>query len=141
MATFTEKERSIKIALSFLRLSIFLMIIVLPGVYTGTIPNDYNPKAVIAIILALIIRFVFYNRYRSILKRLQNGDLVRKRTYVIIGILLMFFSLIYSDGAFSYLNNKNVLYISYLMFGSVISELLAAIMTIAAALYNSHKLN
>ena len=63
----------------------------------------------------------------------------RKTAYVVIGILLIVFGLIYMDGAIAYLNNKDILYVSYLMFTSVFCDFTAAILTFTAAFFSNTK--
>ena len=61
----------------------------------------------------------------------------KKTAYVIIGIFLIVFGLIYMDGAFAYLNNKDIPYVSYLMFASILCDFTAAILTFTAAFSSS----
>ncbi|PXY02576.1 hypothetical protein DF185_00335 [Marinifilum breve] len=51
---------------------------------------------------------------------------INKGAYIALGLFLLVFGLIYIDGAFSFLDNKNIIYVSYLMFSSVICDLLAS---------------
>ena len=110
-----RKERVLIIATGMLLLSIFLMIIVIPGVYTRTLPNENNLGAVIGISLAIISRLIIVIWYISIIKKIRRDGEIGKIGYVIIGTLLIIFGLIYSDGAFAFLDNKNILYVSYLI--------------------------
>ena len=121
MTKYQNKERILIIAAGMLLLSILLMIIIIPGVYTRTLPNENNLGAVIGISLAIIIRLLIIIWYISIIKKIRSDDEKRKTGYIVIGILLIIFGLIYSDGAFAFSNNENILYVSYLMFTSVFS--------------------
>ena len=133
------KEKALIIAAGTLLLSILLMIGVIPGVFTKTLPNEYNPVAAIAISLAILIRLliVFWNL--STIKKIRKNGKKNKRAYVLIGILLIVFGLIYMDGAIAYLNNKDIMYVSYLMFASVFCDFTAAILTFTAAFLGNRK--
>lgn len=136
-----RKERVLIIATGMLLLSIFLMIIVIPGVYTRTLPNENNLGAVIGISLAIIFRLIIVIWYISIIKKIRRDGEIGKIGYVLIGTLLIIFGLIYSDGAFAFLDNKNILYVSYLMFTSVFCDLIASILTFLATFLKSQKIN
>lgn len=134
-----RKERVLIIATGMLLLSIFLMIIVIPGVYTRTLPNENNLGAVMGISLAIIFRLIIVIWYISIIKKIRRDGEIGKIGYVLIGTLLIIFGLIYSDGAFAFLDNKNILYVSYLMFTSVFCDLIASILTFLATFLKSQK--
>ena len=136
-----RNERILIIAAGMLLLSILLMIIVIPGVYTRTLPNANNLGAVIGISLAIIFRLLILIWYISIIKKIRRDGEKRKAGYISIGILLIIFGLIYSDGAFAFSNNENILYVSYLMFTSVFCDLIASILTFIAIFLKSQKLN
>ena len=135
------KERILIIATGILLISILLMIIIIPGVYTKTLPNENNPGAVIGISLAILIRLLIIIWYISIIKKIRREGGKRKTGYIVIGILLIIFGLIYSDGAFAFLDNKNILYVSYLMFTSVFCDLIASTLTFIAMFFKSQKIN
>ena len=136
-----RNERILIIAAGMLLLSILLMIIIIPGVYTRTLPNANNLGAVIGITLAIIFRLLILIWYISIIKKIRRDGETRKAGYIGIGILLIIFGLIYSDGAFAFLNNKNILYVSFLMFTSVFCDLIASILTFIAIFLKSQKIN
>lgn len=129
MKILQRNERILVIAAGMLLLSILLMIIIIPGVYTRSLPNANNPGAVIGITLAIIIRALIFMGYISIIKKIRRDSEIKKRGYIVIGALLIIFGLIYSDGAFAFLNNKNIVYVSMLMFASVFCDLIASILT------------
>ena len=141
MKKIQSKERSLIIATGMLLLSVLLMIIIIPGVYTKTLPNENNLGAIIGISLAIIIRIVIIIWYMLKIKKIRSDSEKRKTGYIVIGILLIIFGLIYSDGAFAFLDNKNILYVSYLMFTSVFCDLIASILTFIAIFLKSQKLN
>jgi len=116
------------------------MIIIIPGVYTKTLPNENNPGAVIGISLAIIIRLVIIIWYILTIKKIRNNGEKRKTGYIVIGILIIIFGLIYLDGAIAFLDNKNILYVSYLMFTSVFCDLIASIITFIALFLKFHKI-
>ena len=140
MTNLQGKEKSLIIAASMLLLSILLMIIVIPGVYTKTLPNENNLVAVIGISLAIIIRLLIFIWYISIIKKIRRNGEKMKTGYIIIGILLIIFGLIYSDGAFAFLDNKNIIYVPYLMFTSVFFDIIASILTFIAIFLKSQKI-
>lgn len=139
MKKIQRKERILIIAAGMLLLSILLMIIIIPGVYTKTLPNEKNIGAIIGISLAIIIRLLIIIWYILIIKKIRSDAEKRKTEYIVIGILLIIFGLIYSDGAFAFLDNKNILYISYLMFTSVFCDLIASILTFIAIFFKVAK--
>lgn len=138
-----EKIKSIEYNLTFavgmVLLSIFLMMVIIPVVYTKSLPDVHNTGAVIGISLAIMIRLLIFLRYRSLIKRMKQGVLIRKSNYLVIGILLLFFGLIYSDGAFAFLDNDRIPYVSVLMFSSVFCDFIAAVFTFVAH-YKARKL-
>ncbi len=137
MTNSRRKERVLIIAAGILLLSILLMIAVIPAVFTKTLPNEYNTVAAIAISLAMIIRLLIVSWHLVTIKKIRNGGRKKKTAYVIIGIFLIVFGLIYMDGAFAYLNNKDIQYVSYLMFASILCDFTAAILTFTAAFSSS----
>lgn len=141
MRKLQRNERLLIIAAGMLFLSIILMIIIIPGVYTRTLPNENNLGAVIGISLAIIIHLLIFIGYISIIKKIRRDGETRKTGYIVIGILLIIFGLIYSDGAFAFLNNKNIHYVSFLMFTSVFCDLIASILTFVAIFLKSQKIN
>ena len=136
-----RNERILIIAAGILLLSILLMIAVIPGIYTRSLPEAYNPGAVIGISLAIIVRLLLLICYLLIIKKIRRDGKKRKTGYIVIGILLVIFGLIYSDGAFAFLNNKNIPYVSFLMFTSVFCDLTASILTFTAIFIKSQKTN
>ena len=136
-----SNERILIIAAGILLLSILLMIIVIPGVYTRTLPNANNPGAVIGISLAIIIRLLILIWYISIIKKIRHDGEKRKAGYICIGIFLIIFGLIYSDGAFAFSNDENILYVSYLMFTSVLCDFIASILIFITIFLKSQKIN
>jgi hypothetical protein len=127
------KELILTIAASILLISIIFMGIVLPGAYTKTLPNEYNTGALVAILLALLFRLPIFFWYLSTIKKIRRGGDKNKTGYVLMGILLIIFGLVYLDGAIAFSDNDHILYISYLMFASVFIDLLASILTFVAA--------
>ncbi|PLX12644.1 MAG: hypothetical protein C0598_05665 [Marinilabiliales bacterium] len=108
------------------------MVVIIPGVYYNSIPNQTNAGAVIGISLAIFFRLLIFIWYISIIKKIRRDSKIRKAVYISIGVFLIIFGLIYSDGAFAFLNNKNILYVSFLMFISVFCDLIASILTFVA---------
>jgi uncharacterized protein YacL len=136
-----KNEKILIIAAGIVLLSVLLMLAVIPAVYTKSLPNVYNNGAVIGISLAILVRLLIFMWYIFIIKKIRLGRKKRKAGYIIIGILLILFGLIYSDGAVAFLNNKNIAYVSYLMFASVFCDLIACVLTFTAAFLKSKETN
>lgn len=136
-----RNERILIITTAMILLSMLLMIIVMPGVYNKTLPNAKNPGAVLGISLAIVIRLLLFIGCILIIRKIRRDSEKRKGGYIIIGILLIIFGLIYLDGAFAFLDNKNIIYVSYLMFTSVFCDIIASILILIAAFLKSHKLD
>jgi hypothetical protein len=141
MKIIQTKERVLIIAAGMLLLSILLMIIIIPGVYSKTLPNEKNLGAVIGISLAIIMRLLLIIWYIFKLKKIRNNTEKRKTGYIVIGILIIILGLMYLDGAFAFLDHRNILYVSYLMFTSVFCDLTAFILNFIAIFLKSRKIN
>ena len=135
-----RKERTLIIATGMLLLSILLMLIIIPGVFTRSLPNENNLGAVIGISVLIIIRLLIIIWYISLIKKNRRDGEKRKTAYIVIGILLIIFGLISLDGAFAFLDDKNLLYVSYLLFTSVFCDLIATILTFIAIFLKSQKI-
>lgn len=133
------KEMSLSISAAMLLVSMILMAVVIPGVYTKTIPDAHNTAAVIGISVAILIRLPLFFWQVSLIKKVRREAKTSKTPYILIGILLLLFGLIYSSGAYAFSNNTNVLYVSYLMFTSVGCDLIAALLTFTAAFFKSQQ--
>jgi len=58
------------------------MILVIPGIYTRTLPNENNLGAVIGISLAIIFRLIIIIWYISIIKKIRRDGEKRKTGYM-----------------------------------------------------------
>ncbi len=114
-------------------LSILFLLIITPGVYTKTLPGSNNTGALIGMSLAIVLRVALLFGYLITIKRSRKNDNIRIGSYILIGVLLLILGLIDTDGAFAFLDNTDVLYISYLMFTSIFFDLTAATLTFIAA--------
>jgi len=132
MKKLQRHERILIIAAGILLLSIILIIIVIPGILNDTSPNASPERAVTGILLALGFRLIIFMGYLKIIRDNRRGSKNRKTAYIVLGILLMFFGLIYMDGAFAFLSHENMLYVSILMFTSTTCDIVASIMTFVA---------
>ena len=128
MKNLNTKEKRSFIAAGLILLSVILMMIIIPGILNDE--SHPNPELAVkmgiipAIILHLLILIVF-----AIIAGLNRRDgKNRKAGYIITGILLILLGLIYLDGAIAFSNNENILYVSYLMFGSVCCDLCASVL-------------
>lgn len=140
MKTLQKHERLLIIAAGILLLSILLMIIISPAIYTKTLLNTNNTGALIGMSLAVLIRLPLFVGYLLILRRIRRYGDRRTGSYYVIGGFLILFALIYTDGAVAFWDNKDVIYISILMFASVFLELAAAVITFIAAYFRPKKL-
>ena len=141
MKKLQTKERLLVIAAGILLLSIILMTIIIPGVYSKTLPNEKNIGAIIGISLVIIFRILIIIWFISIIRKIRRDGEKRKTAYIVIGILLIIFGLISLDGAYSFLDNENLLYVSNLMFTSVFCDLIATILTFIAFFFKLQKPN
>lgn len=130
MKKLKRNERISYIAAGILLLSIILMSIIIPGILNDTYHKANAKGAAMAILIAIVIHLLIFIGYVIIIMIDRRGSKKRKPGYIVIGILLILFGLIYMDGAFAFLDHKNILYVSILMFTSVLCDLVAAIMTI-----------
>ena len=133
MKTMQRHIRLLVIAVGMLLLSILFLLTVTPGVYTKTLPNENNTSALIGILVAIALRLALLSGYLRIIKKIRQNINIRIGSYIVIGVLLLILGLIDTDGAFAYLNNTDVLYISFIMFVSIFCDLTAAILTFIAA--------
>lgn len=133
MKTTQGHIRLLVIAVGVLILSILFLLIVAPGVYTKTLPNENNTGALIGISLAIGFRLVLLTAYLRIIRRIRLNINIRIGSYVAIGVLLLILGLIDTDGAFAYLHNTDVFYISFLIFTSIFCDITAAVLTFIAA--------
>ena len=139
MKNLQRNERILFIAAGILLLSIILMIAVIPGILNDTSPNSNPKSAVTGILIAMLIHLIIFIAYIKIIRDARRNSKNRKAEYIVIGILLIFFGLIYMDGAFAFLSHENMLYVSFLMFTSVLCDLVASIMTISVFFLNPQK--
>ena len=121
-------ERITSITTGIILLSIFLMLVVVPGIYFRSLPDAKNPLAVVGMSLAIGIHLLIFMGYWGIIKQNRRDGKRRRIGLIVVGIFLIIFGLIYSDGAFAYFNDENIIYVSYLMFTSVFCDLTASIL-------------
>lgn len=141
MENIKRNARILMVAAGILLFSILLMIIVLPGILNDTSPHA-NPKgAATGILIAILIHLIIFIGFIKVIRANRHGSKKRRGEYLGIGILLLIFGFIYMDGAFAFLNHQNILYVSILMFISVLSDFVAAIMTIAVFFLKPQKVN
>ncbi len=134
-----RKNKVSTIAAVIILLSILLMIVVMPGIYTRSLPNENNLGALIGISLAIIFRLILFFWYVSIIKKSKRDGKQRVSGYILIGIFLFILGVIYTDGAFAFLNKKNISYVSPLMFTSVVFDLIASVLTFIAIFIDRKK--
>ena len=117
------------------------MVIIIPGVYSRTLPDEKNLNAVIGILAAISLRLLLIIWYLLLIKKIRADTDKRKIGYILIGIFLIIFGLVYTDGAIAFFDHKNVLYISYLMFTSVLCDFIASILTFRSIFLKSKNIN
>lgn len=113
--------------------SMLLMVVIIPDVYNQTIPGSKNMGAVVGISLAFLVRLVILICSIRVIRRFASKSSNRKAILIICGILLLLFSLIYMDGAFAFLNDTHIIYVSCLMFASVFLDVIASILILIVA--------
>ena len=141
MKNLHRNQRILYAATGVLVLSIILMIAVIPGILTDTKPNANPVGAATGVSLAIIVHLLIFFGYMRIIKVNRRGSKKRDWTYIGIAVLLLFFGLIYMDGAFAFLDHKDILYVSILMFTSVLCDFVASIMTIIVFFLMPRKAN
>ncbi len=126
----SRNERILFIASSFLLLSIILMIVVLPLLFTDKSPSAIPSSAATGVGLAIIIRLIILFLYRKFTRASSKSNKNRKGEYLGVGLLPIIFGLMYMDGAFAFLSHEGMRLVSILMFGSVIFDFVSGIMLI-----------
>lgn len=117
------------------------MIITIILILNNTGPN-INPKtAAIGVLLAILIHLVLFILYVKFTRESRHSNKNRKGEYIGLGILTIFFGLIYVDGAIAFVSHENTLLISILMFASVLCDLTASIMIITLFFLKPQKVN
>lgn len=140
MKTLQKHERLLLIAAGLLLFSILLMIGITPAIYTKSLPDMNNTGALVGMSLAVLIRLPLFIGYVLIIRRIRKHGDRRAGGYIVIGILLVVFALIYSDGAVAFLNNEDIPYVSALMFTGVFLDVAAAVLNFIAAYFRPKKL-
>lgn len=141
MKKLERNERILFIGAGILLLSILLMLIIIPGILNDTYHNANPTGAVKGVKLAIIIHLLIFIGYISIMIANWHDGKKRKAGCRVIGILLILFGLIYMDGAFAFFNHKNILYVSFLMFASVLCDIIASILIFTTIILKSEKLD
>ena len=134
-----KNERVLIVVVGLLMLSILLMILIIPGVYTKSLQNAHNLGAVFGISVVIVIHLIIFFTYISLIKSIRRKSEKGKSVYIILGVLLMLLGLIILDGAFSFHDNKSLLYVSFLMFTTVFSDFVASLLTFIAIFLKSPK--
>lgn len=140
MKKLQRNERILYMGAGILLLSILLMIIIIPGILNDTKPSSNPIGAVTGVSYAIIIHLLIFIGYITIVIAKMRDGKKRKAGCIVIGILLILFGLIYMDGAFAFFNHKNILYVSFLMFASVLFDLIASILIFTSIFLKSKKI-
>jgi hypothetical protein len=112
--------------------SIVLMIPTILGVLQDTSPGAAPKNAAVAILVAMIFHLLVLFGFLVVIRLNKQSGKLRKGVCIFLGIVLLLLGLIFSDGAFSFLGHKNMLFVSILMFISVFCDIIAAIITFLA---------
>ena len=118
------------IAAGMLLLSILLMFVIIPGILNDTTPGAFPKRAVNAVSVQIAVHLVLFLAYIKIIWDIGRGNKKRDGAYLAVAIILMFAGLIFMDGAFAYLSHEGMLFVSVLMFISILFDFTASIMTI-----------
>ena len=116
------------LAAGLLLLSAIFMVLILPAVYSDSIPNEYNTGAFIGIVLAIVIRVLFFIITVRLYNNIKWSAYSRKNAdyFVVTGILTLLFGLLYTDGALAFYN-KEPFYVASFMFASVCCDFFSGI--------------
>lgn len=121
-------ERLLNATIILVILSILLMVAVMPDIYLNSLPDRKNEGAIVGISLAIGVRVLLISWLLFVRWKTKRHRKKRKEDCVAIGILLVIFGLIYSDGAVAFSNNEGIEYVSVIMFTSVLLDLAAAVL-------------
>ena len=141
MKKLQRNTRLLVIAAGILLISIILMTAIIPGILTDTKPEANPTGAAIGILLAIAIHLILFMGYIKIIKDTKRSKKKRRPEYLAIGILLIFFGVIYMDGALAFLNHENIFYVSILMFTSALCDFVAAILTVIVFFLKPNQFN
>lgn len=121
----------------FILLSVIFMILVIPGVYSETTPDEKNAGAAIAIAVAGSLRLILFFWTIRIARKIASEGLYRKiNDYLLVIVISLFvLGLVYTDGAVAY-SNVEPKYISTFMLTSVFCDLFGAILAIVIIILN-----
>lgn len=114
-------------------LSIVLMIVTIPGILHDTFPEAAPKRAVKGELVAIIFHLLILFGFIIAIVINKRGGRVNNGVYF-LGIVLLILGLLSSLPAVGFLAHKNILYVSILMFMSVICDLVAAFITFTALL-------
>jgi hypothetical protein len=130
MKKIQRNERILFIASGILMLSIIMMIATIPGILSDRSPNSNPRTAGLAVLAAIIIHLIILIICIKFIRESRRSSKNRKGEYIGIGALLIFFGLIYMDGAFAFISHENMLLVSIFMFTSVLCDVVASLMII-----------
>lgn len=109
--------------------SIIVMIATIPIALSNTSENINSESSGIGIIIAIIMHLVVLGIYLKVVwENKQNRN--RDGGYIAVAIILIILGLIYLDGAIAFVTDRETLFISILMFGSVFCDIAASVMMI-----------
>lgn len=125
-----RNEKILKRAAGFLVLSMLLMVVVIPFILNDQSPGASPKNAGIGVSLAILIRMILFLGFLKLIRDNRKNSNNRQAVYIVLGSLVIFFGLIYMDGAFAFLSHDHMLHVSIIMFASIICDFTAGLMTI-----------
>lgn len=129
MKNLFKSERNSFVVAGIILFSIIVMIATIPIALSNTSENINSESSGIGIIIAIIMHLVVLGIYLKVVwENKQNRN--RDGGYIAVAIILIILGLIYLDGAIAFVTDRETLFISILMFGSVFCDIAASVMMI-----------
>lgn len=136
MKKLQRTELLLVIAAGALALSMLLMIAIMPGILNDPYPKANPSGALTGVSIALILRLLIFLGFLKFIRQSRQSSSKKKWGYLALGILLLILGIIYLDGAFAFLDNKDIPYVSVLMFAGTGCDAMAAVLIILAFFIN-----
>jgi CDP-diglyceride synthetase len=129
MKNLFKSERNSFVAAGIILFSIIVMIVTIPIALNNTSDNINSESSSIGITIAIIMHLIVLGIYLKVVwENKQNRN--RDGGYIAVAIILTILGLIYMDGAIAFITDRETLFISILMFGSVFCDIAASVMMI-----------
>jgi amino acid transporter len=129
MKNLFKSERNSFVAAGIILFSIIVMIVTIPIALNNTSDNINSESSSIGITIAIIMHLIVLGIYLKVVwENKQNRN--RDGGYIALAIIITILGLIYMDGAIAFITDRETLFISILMFGSVFCDIAASVMMI-----------